>query len=213
MKRIHVLILAVCALLTTTLEPALSGSPAQAGGADAGLLEAGIAAIDPAGEAAIVDRVVARLESRRSSLSANERRALAHTIVREARAQGLEPHLLAAVIEVESAGRHRAVSHVGALGLMQILPDTGRELAQKHGVPWSGPDTLFDPEINVKLGAAYLRELTNRYGDVSIALAAYNWGPGVIDRRLRDGVQLPSEYIDSVMRAFVREPAGATRPS
>ena len=64
-----------------------------------------------------------------------------------------------------------------------------------------------------RLGAAYLRELTNRYGDVSIALAAYNWGPGVIDRRLRDGVQLPSEYIDSVMRAFVREPVGSIRPS
>jgi len=96
---------------------------------------------------------------------------------------------------------------------MQILPATGQELAQKHGVPWSGPSTLFDPAINVKLGAAYLRELTNRYGDVSIALAAYNWGPGVIDRRLREGTTLPSEYIDSVMRAFVREPVGTTRAS
>ena len=138
---------------------------------------------------------------------------LAETIVREARAQGLEPHLVAAVIEVESAGRPQAVSQVGALGLMQLLPETGRELAHKHGVPWSGPATLFDPAINVKLGAAYLRELTNRYGDVSIALAAYNWGPGVIDQRLRDGDTLPSEYIDSVMRAFVRDPAAATRPS
>lgn len=206
MKRIHLILLAICGLLTTTLDfglPAATGSDAFTR-----------AEASPGnGDAELVERIAARLAVRRTSLSTRDRHDLAETIVREARAQGLEPHLVAAVIEVESAGRPQAVSHVGALGLMQILPETGRELAQKHGVPWSGPQTLFDPAINVKLGAAYLRELTNRYGDVSIALAAYNWGPGVIDRRLREGTKLPSEYIDSVMRAFVREPAGATRAS
>ena len=208
MKRIQLILLAICALATTTLELDFGRDSA---GEKAGF--AGLAPSDPARDAELVDHIAARLASRRTALSAAERQTLAATIVREARAQGLEPHLVAAVIEVESAGHAQAVSHVGALGLMQILPETGRELAQKHGVPWSGPHTLFDPAINVKLGAAYLRELTNRYGDVSIALAAYNWGPGVIDRRLREGTNLPSEYIDSVMRAFVREPAGATRAS
>lgn len=206
MKRIHLILLAICALLTTTLDFGLPAATEP----DAFLRAEASAGI---GDAEQVERIAARLATRRTALSPHERHALAETIVREARAQGLEPHLVAAVIEVESAGRPQAVSHVGALGLMQILPETGRELAQKHGVPWSGPQTLFDPAINVKLGAAYLRELTNRYGDVSIALAAYNWGPGVIDRRLREGTKLPSEYIDSVMRAFVREPAGATRAS
>jgi soluble lytic murein transglycosylase len=208
MQRIHLVLLAVSALLSTTIEPDLSWLRGERGDAFAR-----IEASDPAGDAALIEHIAARLAFRRTAMNEDQRVRLAQTVVREARAQGLEPHLLAAVIEVESAGEHRAVSHVGALGLMQILPETGRELAQKHGVTWSGPATLFDPEINVKLGAAYLRELTNRYGDVSIALAAYNWGPGIIDRRLRDGDRLPSEYIDSVMRAFVREPGVATRPS
>ncbi len=208
MQRIHLTLLAICALLSTTLE--LDFSWLRAARTDA---FAAVSASDPARDVELIAHIVERLAFRRTSLSQRERITLAETIVREARAQGLEPHLVAAVIEVESAGRPQAVSHVGALGLMQILPETGRELAQKHGVPWSGPDTLFDPAINVKLGAAYLRELTNRYGDVSIALAAYNWGPGVIDQRLRDGDTLPSEYIDSVMRAFVRDPAVTTRPS
>lgn len=208
MKRIHLTILALCALLTTTFEPEFGWLRAVR--TDALAAES---ASDPTRDRALVDLISQRLAFRRTALSDRERHALAETIVREARAQGLEPHLVAAVIEVESAGRPQAVSHVGALGLMQILPATGRELAQKHGVPWAGPHTLFDPAINVKLGAAYLRELTNRYGDVSIALAAYNWGPGVIDRRLREGTTLPSEYIDSVMRAFLRGPAGATQPS
>ncbi len=208
MQRLHLTLLAVCALLSTTFEPDFSWL--RTARTDA---FAAVSASDPARDVELVAHLVERLAFRRTSLSQRERITLAETIVREARAQGLEPHLVAAVIEVESAGRPLAVSHVGALGLMQILPETGRELAQKHGVPWSGPDTLFDPAINVKLGAAYLRELTNRYGDVSIALAAYNWGPGVIDQRLRDGDTLPSEYIDSVMRAFVRDPAVTTRPS
>ena len=208
MQRIHLTIFALCALLTTTLEPDFGWLRAVRTDALA-VTSAG----DPVLDRELVGHIALRLASRRTGLSERERYTLAETIVREARAQGLEPHLVAAVIEVESAGRAQAVSHVGALGLMQILPATGQELAQKHGVPWSGPHTLFDPAINVKLGAAYLRELTNRYGDVSIALAAYNWGPGVIDRRLREGTTLPSEYIDSVMRAFVREPVGATRAS
>ncbi|MEZ4330699.1 MAG: lytic transglycosylase domain-containing protein [Myxococcota bacterium] len=213
MSRIHLALLATCALLSTTLEPDFSAFDASSQREALGLAAADESPLATADDEALVAHITSRLALRRTSLSGTERRTLAETIVREAHAQGLAPHLVAAVIEVESAGHHRAVSHVGALGLMQILPATGRELAAKHGVPWSGPETLFDPQINVKLGVAYLRELTNRYGDVSLALAAYNWGPAVIDRRLRDGDKLPSEYIDSVMRAFVRDPAQATRPS
>ncbi|HKK51682.1 MAG TPA: lytic transglycosylase domain-containing protein, partial [Myxococcota bacterium] len=125
-----------------------------------------------------VSQILARLSARHTALPGRERLALAHTIVREARAQGLEPDLVIAVIEVESAGYHLAVSRVGAMGLMQLLPSTAREVAGKIGVDWHGDDTLFDPRVNVKLGTAYLRELADRYGDVTIALAAYNWGPG-----------------------------------
>jgi soluble lytic murein transglycosylase len=140
---------------------------------------------------------------------------LARTIVREARAQDLEPDLVLAVIEVESAGYHLAVSHVGAMGLMQLLPSTAKELAGKLGLDWHGDDTLFDPTINIKLGTAYLRELTDRYGNVTIALAAYNWGPGRIDRRLRRGATVPSRYIEQVMRAYDRHPGAraGSRPS
>lgn len=213
MSRIHLALLATCALLSTTLEPDFSAFGQVPHRTASATTEGGESSLATADDEALVARIMGRLALRRTSLSEAQRRTLAETIVREAHAQGLAPHLVAAVIEVESAGHHRAVSHVGALGLMQILPATGRELAAKHGVPWSGPETLFDPQINVKLGVAYLRELTNRYGDVSLALAAYNWGPAVIDQRLRDGDALPSEYIDSVMRAFVRDTAQTTRPS
>lgn len=158
-------------------------------------------------------RIFARLSARHTALPARERMSLARTIVREARAQDLEPDLVLAVIEVESAGYHLAVSHVGAMGLMQLLPSTAKELAGKLGLDWHGDDTLFDPTINIKLGTAYLRELADRYGNVTIALAAYNWGPGRIDRRLRRGAAVPSRYIEQVMRAYDRQPGAPSRPS
>lgn len=162
---------------------------------------------------AAVSQILARLSWRHTALPPRERVSLAETIVREARAQDLEPDLVMAVIEVESAGYHLAVSHVGAMGLMQLLPSTARELAGKLGIEWHGNDLLFDPALNVKLGTAYLRELADRYGDVSIALAAYNWGPGRIDRRLRSGATVPSLYIEQVMRFYERSQSMQARRS
>ena len=74
----------------------------------------------------------------------------------------------------------------------------------------SGPNTLLDPIVNIKLGVAYLRTLTNGYDDMSTALAAYNWGPGRIDRRLRRGEELPTEYINRVTQLYGRKPGPET---
>ena len=156
-------------------------------------------------EKTAVELVLERLAMRHTALSPRERLALAETIVREARAHDLDPDLVMGVIEVESAGYPLAVSHVGAMGLMQLLPSTGEELAGKLGIEWMGPDTLFDPQVNVRLGTAYLRQLSDKYdGNVNIALAAYNWGPGRIDRRLRRGASVPSRYIEQVRSAVDR---------
>ena len=139
---------------------------------------------------------------RHTALPERERIALVRTILREARANDLDPDVVVAVIEVESAGYHLAVSHVGAMGLMQLLPTTGKEIALRMGIEWNGPDTLFDPTTNIRLGTAYLSQLMNRYGSLNTALAAYNWGLGRIDRRLRRGRGIPSRYIEQVMRAI-----------
>lgn len=94
--------------------------------------------------------------------------------IRQAAEQtGLPPTLLAAVIWVESAGNPRAVSPAGAQGLMQLMPAT----AQMLGV--SDP---FDPRENVLAGSRYLEQLWRRFGELPLALAAYNAGPGRVER-------------------------------
>jgi soluble lytic murein transglycosylase-like protein len=128
--------------------------------------------------------------------------ALADTLLRACREHGLPAAFVVAVIEVESRFDPYATSPAGALGLMQVMPATGAAVARRIGVAWRGPGTLFDPEANVRIGIAYLRELVDRYASVRAALAAYNWGPGKIDARLRGGDSLPAHYTERVLDAY-----------
>jgi soluble lytic murein transglycosylase-like protein len=159
----------------------------------------------PAFEARVAE-VVAYFERKSSGLSTAEIRDVAVTIVEQAFENGLDPRLVMAVIHIESRANTYAVSPVGAIGLMQIMPMTGEELAHEMSMPWAGEASLFDPKVNVRMGVAYLRQLADRYGNTSVALAAYNWGPGRIDSKLRRGVPLPREYVDSVMEAYYGQP-------
>jgi soluble lytic murein transglycosylase-like protein len=145
--------------------------------------------------------IAEQLASRRTGLGRSEIARLAAAVVSEARARDFDPSLVLAVIEVESGFDNFAVSPVGALGLMQILPSTGEALARRLGIPWRGSRTLFDPVANVRLGVAYLHELRERFGHLPTALAAYNWGPGRIGRWVRSGSALPVHYAQRVLSA------------
>lgn len=101
----------------------------------------------------------------------------------------LPEHWIVAVLNAESAGDRRAVSRAGAMGLMQIMPDTWAELRARYGL---GPDP-FAVRDNIHAGAAYLRELLDRYGNIGAMLAAYNAGPGRYDEYRASGRILPAE--------------------
>ncbi|WNG16658.1 lytic transglycosylase domain-containing protein [Cystobacter fuscus] len=112
-----------------------------------------------------------------SQLPPRQQRRLAMAIVREARANGLDPLLVVAVIHCESSFNNYAVSGVGAMGLMQVMPDTGSYLADKAGFKLQRHSNLFDSELNIELGTAYLANLIERFGTPERALVAYNAGP------------------------------------
>jgi soluble lytic murein transglycosylase len=112
----------------------------------------------------------------------------------------LDPALLAAVIYQESKFKANARSSSGAIGLMQLLPDTAKGIAVHTGGNAFTVDDLYNPEINVRYGAWYLRHLLTKYGDERTALAAYNAGQDNVDRwrAAGEGIQF------SETRAYVK---------
>lgn len=100
----------------------------------------------------------------------------------------LDPALLAAVIYQESKFRADARSGRGAIGLMQLLPETAKGIALRTGGAKFTVSDLWDPELNVRYGSWYLRHLLDKYGDEELALAAYNAGQRNVDDWLRRGV-------------------------
>ena len=110
------------------------------------------------------------------------------TIVRgHARNYRLDPALLAAVIDQESKFDANVKSSSGAIGLMQLLPDTAKGIAVHTGGSRFRVSDLYDPEINVRYGAWYLRHLLDKYGEERAALAAYNAGQENVDEWRREG--------------------------
>ncbi|MES1245111.1 MAG: lytic transglycosylase domain-containing protein [Acidobacteriota bacterium] len=129
------------------------------------------------------------------------------TIVAAARANGLPPSLVAGIIRQESAFDPRATSTVGARGLMQLMPPTAREMAERLDV--SAPrDGLYDPEYSIELGSAYVKQLLRMFdGNIELALAGYNGGPNRIQRLWNEAGPSPEldDFVENLGLAESRD--------
>ncbi len=127
------------------------------------------------------------------------RDALAPVVERNAIRNALDPELVWAVIRIESDFDPRARSYKGAMGLMQLMPETARELAV---------DDPYDPEQNVRGGTTYLRAMLDAFGgELVLALAGYNAGPEAV-RRFSGVPPYPEtrDYVEKVLRVYRRDP-------
>lgn len=103
----------------------------------------------------------------------------------------VQPEIIYGVLRQESLYRPDALSPAGARGLLQLIPDTARKVAQRWNRPRPAADDLYDPAVNIPLGAANLRALIDKFnGQMAVALAGYNAGPGAATR------WLPAQSID-----------------
>ena len=113
---------------------------------------------------------------------------------------GIDPYLVAGLIRQESEFDPNARSHAGALGLMQIMPATGRSLARKAGIARHDTQHLFNPERSLSLGTLHFREVLDRFGgDLIHTLAGYNAGESRVGQWvLRENFEEPAEFVESI---------------
>lgn len=130
-----------------------------------------------------------------TSLNPQSSSEIQDLISRAASSAGVDRDLLDALVATESGYDPRARSRAGAMGLTQLMPGTATEL---------GVTNPFDPEQNVMAGARYLRQMLDKFGDPSVALAAYNAGPGTV---INAGNQIPNigetrKYVAKVLALY-----------
>ncbi len=150
----------------------------------------------------LIDQVLAH---RAPDLGLTLRQQVGMAIAEEAQQAGYDPLLILAIIDVESDFDEGALSNKGARGLMQIKPSTLYFLAQREGLRLSREEVATDPALQVRLGIRYLRWLNDRFGDLDMALMAYNAGPSRIRRAKKAGeLDIFYKYPRSVRRDFRR---------
>ena len=127
---------------------------------------------------------------------------IAGTILSTSTLHSLDPLLVLAVMRQESHYRPDAMGHHGEIGLMQIKPETARWIASRVGIRWTDDSTLFDPQFNIRIGAAYISFLRGRFENRGKHyLAAYNLGPAALRNKLRNN-ELPLEYATSLAQHY-----------
>lgn len=120
--------------------------------------------------------------TRPKGLSSRLTPQMQQTVLRAADRFGVDAYLIKAVIHAESAFNPQAVSHKNAIGLMQVLPGTAREMGLHEQGQMSVEQLLKDPRVSIVVGTRYLSEQLRHFGTVELALAAYNAGPGAVKR-------------------------------
>lgn len=142
------------------------------------------------------------LKKYQTGLSEEKEIAITELIYAESMFYDYDPEFIMAVMAKESSFYNWSKSRKGALGLMQILPNTGRAIAKEKNISWDGKKTLYDPALNIKLGTHYLASLHKRFGEIEIALTAYNYGSARVARMQRRDQKLPKGYSRRIMETY-----------
>ena len=150
------------------------------------------------------------VKSHRSDITDSEAWRVSEVILEESLKRNLDPMLVVAVIEVESRFQYSMISPLGARGIMQIMPDTGKSLtdavARELGLPPVAyrPEFLDDPILNIRMGIYYLHDLRKQFRNLNLALIAYNAGPTELQNRLENNQEFSQEYANVVFDAYKR---------
>ncbi len=153
-------------------------------------------------------KIFSIVKSHRPDMIDAEAWRVSEVILEESVKRHLDPMMVVAVIQVESGFQNSSISPMGARGLMQIMPETGKFLTEilnrEFGFRAAAfrPETLDDPLLNIRLGVYYLHDLTKQFKNLNLALIAYNAGPSEVQNRLEKNLDFSDEYATAVLDAY-----------
>ncbi len=149
----------------------------------------------------VKDKIRRVISNYRGRMSSEHIQQIQTSILAVSKIYDYDPMFLTALIITESSFNSKARSNKGAIGLMQIIPRTGAALALEKKIQWKGNPTLYNPQTNIALGAYYLKKMHKRFGDLNLALEAYNHGPTKLAKYLKRGYQ-PRRYSKKVFKIY-----------
>ena len=149
-----------------------------------------------------IEEILSVLERYPTGLANVTKEELAEVIYQEATRYNYDPKFILALIAIESEFHNWSVSEKGAKGLMQIMPDVAKSIAQELGIEWSGDRTLFNPFLNIRLGIYYLSQLILDFHDLKLALTAYNYGPTYIKSLVEKKEEIPLTYYRKILTVY-----------
>ncbi len=145
-----------------------------------------------------IDQIVKAISMFQPNLEKRYTIHYANIIQNESIKYGYDWRLVVAIMKAESNFDKHAISEKGAIGLMQIMPETAEWLSPKLNYEYLGISSLYDPEFNIRLGIQYLNMLHDRFGDIDRAIIAYNKGPKKLMRDINSGKEAESEFLEKV---------------
>lgn len=152
-----------------------------------------------------INRIVNIVSRNNEGLSSETIYEIAKNIYEVSLQYNFNPLLLCALIKVESNFMIDAVSDSYAYGLCQVRRFIARELAENIGIKWDGAEkTLFNPEKNIKIGTHYLGLLQDDFGDIKLALTAYNHGPFKVQELIAQGNEVPDGYTEKILNYYAQ---------
>jgi len=153
-------------------------------------------------------KIFSVVKSHRPDITEAEAWRVSEAILEESAKRHLDPLMVLAVIQVESGFQYTMVSPMGARGLMQIMPETGKFLTESLSSEYGShaasfrPEALDDPLLNIRLGVYYLHGLTKQFPSLNLALVAYNTGPAEIQNRLEKNLEVSDDYANLVIETY-----------
>jgi len=150
-----------------------------------------------------ISRIVNIVSSNNGQLESERIYAIAKSIYEISLKYNFNPLLICALIKVESNFIVDSVSDSYAFGLCQVRRFIAKELAENIGIKWDGAEkTLFDPQKNIKIGMHYLALLYDDFGDMKLALTAYNHGPFKVQELISQQSEIPNGYTEKVLNYY-----------